>query len=93
MGVPETPERWHHPCALQETSIGDPAADLTVAWSLLDTEGRAKFFDLLAPDPDTFLRGRAWAVYAGAIALSYYRNRNAGMATYAKRILTEVAGC
>ncbi|KAJ57380.1 hypothetical protein ACMU_02435 [Actibacterium mucosum KCTC 23349] len=72
------------------SAVGDPAADLTVAWSLLDGEGRAAFLDTLRPDPDTFLRGRAWAVYAGAIALSYYRDRDAGLTAYATRILTEL---
>lgn len=71
-------------------AAGDPAADLSVAWSLLDAPGRAAFFDALAPDPDTLLRGRAWAVYAGCIALSYYRDRDAGMTAYASRLLREL---
>lgn len=43
--------------------VGDPACDLAVAWTLLDTGGRAAFRARLAPDDGTWARGRGWALW------------------------------
>ncbi|MWB99662.1 aminoglycoside phosphotransferase family protein [Agromyces seonyuensis] len=48
-----------------DLSAGDPAGDLTCAWTIFDADGRAEFFDELerfgALDPHLRRRGRAWA--------------------------------
>lgn len=53
--------------------VGDPACDLAIAWTLLSGDSRAAFRDRLSVDPQTWARGRGWAlwkslaVYAGAV--------------------------
>jgi aminoglycoside phosphotransferase (APT) family kinase protein len=55
---------------------GDPACDLTVAWSMLDQESRAIFRAELNVDDATWIRGRAWAISVAVIALPYYIETN-----------------
>lgn len=43
--------------------IGDPACDLAITWTLLRGESRKAFRDKLALDPDTWARGRGWALW------------------------------
>ncbi|MEW2501058.1 MULTISPECIES: aminoglycoside phosphotransferase family protein [unclassified Amycolatopsis] len=45
-------------------AIGDPAADLIAAWTLLDGPSRTVFRTKLAVDDATWARGRAWALTA-----------------------------
>jgi aminoglycoside phosphotransferase (APT) family kinase protein len=53
--------------------VGDPACDVTIAWTLLSGASREAFRSRLDVDPGTWARGRAWAlwkaliVYAGAL--------------------------
>ncbi|MCR8726370.1 aminoglycoside phosphotransferase family protein [Frigidibacter sp. ROC022] len=44
-------------------AIGDPAADLALAWSLLDAPARAAFRLALRFDPATWERARGWALW------------------------------
>lgn len=55
---------------------GDPACDLTIAWSMLDGQGRAIFRSQLDIDDATWIRGRAWAISVAVIALPYYLETN-----------------
>jgi aminoglycoside phosphotransferase (APT) family kinase protein len=43
--------------------VGDPACDLTVAWTLLDERGRHVFRTALQADAGTWARARAWALW------------------------------
>jgi aminoglycoside phosphotransferase (APT) family kinase protein len=56
--------------------LGDPACDLTIAWSMLDRESRAIFRSDLDIDDATWIRGRAWAISVAVIALPYYLETN-----------------
>ena len=56
--------------------MGDPACDLTVAWSMLDRESRVIFRAELDVDDATWIRGRAWAISVAVIALPYYLRTN-----------------
>jgi aminoglycoside phosphotransferase (APT) family kinase protein len=56
--------------------MGDPACDLTVAWSMLDRGSREVFRSELAVDEATWIRGRAWAISVAVIALPYYLETN-----------------
>jgi aminoglycoside phosphotransferase (APT) family kinase protein len=51
---------------------GDPAADVMVAWKLLDADARSTFRDALAVDDATWTRSRGWALSQALIALDYY---------------------
>lgn len=56
--------------------MGDPACDLTIAWSMLDRESREIFRSGLDIDDATWIRGRAWAISVAVIALPYYIETN-----------------
>lgn len=55
---------------------GDPAEDMLPAWAVLDAAGRAAFRATLAPDPETWARGRALAFSKAVMAVPYYRHTN-----------------
>jgi aminoglycoside phosphotransferase (APT) family kinase protein len=51
-------------------AVGDPACDLMLAWSFFTPAERAVFRSELALDPDTWARGRGWALWKAAITLA-----------------------
>lgn len=72
------------------TGIGDPACDLMVAWTLLNTETRETFRSIVQPDAATWARGRGWALHLGIVGYPYYRVTNPVFAAIAKRAINEV---
>ncbi|KAB8164666.1 phosphotransferase [Streptomyces sp. 3MP-14] len=52
--------------------LGDPAADLIVAWTLLTAETRPHFRAAAGLDDATWLRGRGWALATGLNAYHSY---------------------
>jgi aminoglycoside phosphotransferase (APT) family kinase protein len=70
--------------------IGDPACDLVVAWALLSARMRDIFRAALGVDDATWMRGRAWALSIGLIALPYYQNTNPVFAATARKMIAEV---
>jgi len=70
--------------------VGDPACDLTVAWTLLSPATRPAFRAALAVDDATWRRGRGWALYASVIAYDYYRKTNPALVTICKRALGQL---
>lgn len=66
---------------------GDPAEDLLPAWAALDAAGRAAFRARLAPDPDTWARGRALAFSKAVMAVPYYRHSNPRLRAVMLRVL------
>lgn len=55
--------------------VGDPACDLTIAWTFLDETSRAAFKVMLPLDADTWTRGRGWAVWKCVIMLAQQLSR------------------
>ncbi len=51
------------------TAVGDPACDLTVAWTIFDTRSRSIFEDHVGLDHQTWTRARGWAAWKAAITL------------------------
>jgi aminoglycoside phosphotransferase (APT) family kinase protein len=47
------------------SSIGDPACDLSIAWTLFEGESRAAFRAALPLDEATWARGRGWTLLEG----------------------------
>lgn len=70
--------------------VGDPAADLHVAWNLFTAEARAVFHAALAVDDATWARGRGWALSTALIALPYYHVTNPVLAGIARHAIAEV---
>ena len=74
-----------------DLGIGDPACDLVIAWSLLNSRSRQIFKDnLINIDENTWERGKGWALSIALIMLPYYKNTNPVLAMLARRILNNV---
>lgn len=74
-----------------DVGIGDPACDLIIAWSLLNSHSRRTFRKNLDNiDNDTWERGRGWALSIALIMLPYYKNTNPTLATLARRMIANV---
>lgn len=72
--------------------LGDPAADLISAWTLLPKSSRAVFREALNVNDATWERGRAWALSIAIIALPYYQDSHPNFANVAKYAIGEVLG-
>jgi len=57
--------------------VGDPACDLSIAWTLFSGESRETFRAMLACDPGTWARGRGWALWKALIVAADLTNTNA----------------
>jgi aminoglycoside phosphotransferase (APT) family kinase protein len=64
--------------------VGDPACELIVAWNLFTPDSRETLRSALAVDDATWLRGRAWALSVGVVALVYYLHTNPGLAAISR---------
>jgi aminoglycoside phosphotransferase (APT) family kinase protein len=73
-------------------ALGDPACDLALAWTFLPADSRAVFFKAAEIDGATLSRGKGWALYVGAIALAYYRDRNPILARIGTQAIKAVLG-
>ena len=69
---------------------GDPAMDYMLAWTLFDAPSRARFREILQPDPGTWDRGRALAFGKAIAALPYYRQSNLRFYAVMKHTLEQV---
>lgn len=70
--------------------VGDPSADLILAWNVLDRESRSVFRRALALDEATWQRWRGWAIWKALIVLDAERGRNDRMAEWSRRTIREV---
>jgi aminoglycoside phosphotransferase (APT) family kinase protein len=53
-------------------AVGDPAADVMVAWKMFGADDRTYFRSLLGVDDATWLRARGWVLSQALMILSYY---------------------
>jgi aminoglycoside phosphotransferase (APT) family kinase protein len=58
------------------SGVGDPACDVTIAWTLFAGESREAFRAALLVDDATWARGRGWALWKGLIVLAEHLNTN-----------------
>ncbi|MCP2167397.1 aminoglycoside phosphotransferase family protein [Goodfellowiella coeruleoviolacea] len=70
--------------------VGDPTADLIVAWNLLPANARRAFRTALDVDDTTWARGRGWALSIALIQLPYYHRTNPALADNARHVIREV---
>lgn len=68
--------------------VGDPACDLTVAFSLMAAETRAVFRETLGVDEPTWTRGRGWALAGGLNAYRSYAATEPRVAAQTTRQIT-----
>lgn len=71
-------------------AIGDPACDLTIAWTLLKDKSREIFRTILRLDEDTWTRGRAWTLWKAMILAAGICESNCIDASQPWRIIEEV---
>ncbi|MDA5282693.1 aminoglycoside phosphotransferase family protein [Streptomyces sp. Isolate_45] len=69
--------------------IGDPARDLTIAFTLLSARSRAVFRAALDVDEATWTRGRGWALATGLNAYTAYAAVDSRIAAQTTRQITE----
>ncbi|WP_246080760.1 aminoglycoside phosphotransferase family protein [Nonomuraea mesophila] len=69
--------------------IGDPACDLTIAYTLMSAGSRAAFREALGVDDATWMRGRGWALTTGLNAYTSYAAVNPVIAAQTSRQITE----
>jgi aminoglycoside phosphotransferase (APT) family kinase protein len=55
-------------------AVGDPACDLIIAWSFLDSQSRRVFQRTLGPDEATLARARGWGLWKALLEAE--RNQN-----------------
>ena len=72
-------------------SVGDPAQDLTPAWTLFDTRSRTVFREELPFDDATWTRARAWAMRR-IHNVAYYARTNPEFSADAVRTINELLG-
>jgi aminoglycoside phosphotransferase (APT) family kinase protein len=73
-----------------QLTIGDPACDLVIAWTLFRGESREAFRARLRLDAGTWARGRAWALWKALIAGAGFTKCNNTEAAQCWRIIDEV---
>ena len=69
--------------------VGDPARDMTIAFTLMSGASRAVFRAALGVDDATWARGRGWALATGLNAYCSYAATDARVAAQATRQITE----
>lgn len=73
-----------------QLSVGDPACDLVPAWTLFDARARSLFRASIPLDPDTWARGRAWALWKAMLVAAGLSETNAVEGTRCWRTINEV---
>lgn len=71
-------------------AIGDPACDLTIAWTLFNGESRKIFQTLLPFNSATWARARGWALWKALIIAAGLVNANHTEAAQCWRVITEI---
>jgi aminoglycoside phosphotransferase (APT) family kinase protein len=72
------------------SGVGDPACDLTIAWTLLSGESRQAFRASVPVDSATWARGRGWALWKALITLVEHIKTNPLEAEKARYVIDEV---
>jgi aminoglycoside phosphotransferase (APT) family kinase protein len=70
--------------------VGDPACDLTIAWTLFSGASREAFRTALPLDIATWCRGRGWALWKALITLAEQIDTNPLEAEKAQHVINEV---
>ena len=72
------------------SGVGDPACDLSIAWTLFERESRAAFREAILLDHATWARGRGWALWKALDTLAGVPDGNARAARRARRVIDDV---
>jgi len=69
--------------------VGDPACDLSIAWTLFSGESRETFRAILPFDSGTWARARGWALWKALIIAAGLAETNVVEATHCWRVIHE----
>jgi aminoglycoside phosphotransferase (APT) family kinase protein len=72
------------------SAVGDPACDLTIAWTFLSRASRDAFQARLPLDAPTWARGRGWALWKALITFRRVLKSDPERAASCRRIIEEV---
>jgi aminoglycoside phosphotransferase (APT) family kinase protein len=72
------------------SGVGDPACDLTIAWTFFSGASRQAFRSSLRLDEPTWARARGWALWKALITLVASRDRNRTETRDASRVIDDV---
>ncbi|MGH6858783.1 MAG: aminoglycoside phosphotransferase family protein [Phyllobacterium sp.] len=70
--------------------IGDPACDLSIAWTLFDDESRKAFRAALPLDEETWARARGWTLWKALIVHAGLADTTSHEAALSRRIIEAV---
>jgi aminoglycoside phosphotransferase (APT) family kinase protein len=70
--------------------VGDPACDLSIAWTLFEGKSREAFREVVSVDGSTWARGRGWALWKALITLAGSPDENTKTARRSRRVIDEV---
>ena len=73
-----------------QLSAGDPACDVTIAWTLFTGRSREVFRNKLSIDQSTWVRGRGWALWKALLELRSHRRTHSAKATKAKSVIDDI---
>ncbi|MFE7671776.1 aminoglycoside phosphotransferase family protein [Streptomyces albidoflavus] len=70
--------------------VGDPACDLSIAWTMLTGKSRAAFRDRLEVDEATWQRGQGWALWKALVICAGAVRDGEGLPADASFVLEEI---
>jgi aminoglycoside phosphotransferase (APT) family kinase protein len=73
-----------------QLAVGDPACDVTIAWTFLHGKSRRAFRDQLDLGDATWIRGRGWALWKALVTLDGHRASHSKIRVSAKRVIGEI---
>lgn len=59
-----------------QLAVGDPACDLAIAWTLFHDQSREAFRSALQLDPETWKRGKGWALWKALVTAAGFTDPN-----------------
>jgi aminoglycoside phosphotransferase (APT) family kinase protein len=72
------------------SGVGDPACDLTIAWTFFGADGRDAFRANLPADDATWARARGWALWKALITIARCMETDPAEAEKARRVVAAV---
>ena len=72
------------------TGVGDPACDLTIAWTFFSGDSRRAFRLAVSLDDSTWARARGWALWKALIVLEEHLGSDAEKEASARQVIQEV---
>jgi aminoglycoside phosphotransferase (APT) family kinase protein len=75
-----------------QLAVGDPACDLTIAWTMLHGKSRELFIQYILVDQGTWIRAQAWGLWKALIIAAGISEANNSEKQNSFRIIREILG-